>query len=425
MFLGCSHAWEDYDPRVTSTGGATSSSSSSSGGASKCGGTSVLVSDFDKNDLEVFWDVNDWGGAGMSETGGELVAKLPVNSTDGSGVYAISKYYYNFRDDFVSVEVARAAEPTSAAWTAFSVGPNENNYIEIYQEGMTLNFGVQFEGNYNKYWTVPYDATEHRFWQIRESAGRVYYETSPDGEKWIAQTDVPVPPSLLLEYSRMVMASGCDSNQANPGEAHFDRLNRGGAPMQNYCPMSSMRDDFEDGMRSGQWMRSFEGQTGMLAEEGGQFVIHYVPNQEAHAGLVSAYAYDLRGSSIVLEVPQVPAAEATAYVGIELNGPGGNNVEMFVSEGNLKLAVEIDGNLQELSIIPYSAQQHRWWKIREAENILYWETSPDGKTWKQELQMSPPPVPVSILDIEIHGGTWAGFPDPGESRADNLNLSTP
>lgn len=424
VVTGCSHAWEEYDPRVTSTSGGSSSSSSSgsSGGSSKCGGTSVLVSDFDKGDLQNLWEINEWGGATISETAGELVAKLPMNSGEGCGAYVTSKYLYDFREDFVSIEVPRTANVDNASWTALSVGPNENNYIEIFQEGSTINFGMKVDGMYSKLLSIPYEATPHRFWQMRESAGRVYYETSPDGQTWTGQTDVSIMKTLFLEYSRIYMASGSNPDQTNPGEAHFDRLNAGGIPKQNYCPTSSLRDDFADGMRGDQWLRSWEGQPGMLGENGGQFVIQYPPNIEAYAGLVSASAFDLAGSSVVVEVLQAPATSVPAHTAITLNGPGDNDLDMFVEEGTLKLGAKTNGNYQDIATKSYSPIEHRWWRIREEDNTIYWETAPDGKTWTTQLERNPSPVPGTIFDIEFHAGVWSPTPMPGECRLDNLNL---
>jgi hypothetical protein len=222
-----------------------------------------------------------------------------------------------------------------------------------------------------------------------------------------------------------VMATGCNPNQANPGEAHFDRLNGGGTPKQKYCPMSSLTDDFNNGMLGDQWLRSWEGQPGMLAEEGGQFVVKYPPNLEAYAGLTSSYAFDLRGSAAVAEVPGTPASSVPAHVAMTLNGPGDNDIDMFVEEGTLKLGAKTNGNYQDLATMPYSALDHRWWRIRETDNTLYWETSPDGKAWTKRLEKTPPPVPMNVVDLEFHAGVWSPQAMPGECRVDNLNLPPP
>ncbi|HMY18030.1 MAG TPA: hypothetical protein PKA58_17020, partial [Polyangium sp.] len=143
---------------------------------------------------------------------------------------------------------------------------------------------------------------------------------------------------------------------------------------------------------------------------------------EVYAGRKSARAFDLTDSQIILEVPVTPANILQGSFGIDLNGPGDNDVELFLEEGTLKFGVDIAGVDKELGSIAYSPDQHRWWRIRHAANSVFWETAPDGKTWTTRLEVSPPPVPVNHLDVEIEGGTWIPQVAPGEARADNLNL---
>jgi len=466
---GCSHAWEDYDPRFEGSGGGSTTASTSGssgiganggaggisgtggnggtggtggigsssgaggsggqntggsgGGVVKCGGTSVLVSDFSGNTPDGIWDIGDWGGATVSETGGELVMALPMNAANGSGAYMHSEYYYDFRDDFVSVEVTKATNTSASAWAYYEVGPDDNNYVEIYQQGTSIIFGWEIAGSFIEHKKIPYDAVAHRFWQLRETAGTVYFETSADGQKWNIEAEKPTAELFPVDFSRIVLGAGADSGQANPGVARFDRLNGGGISKQKYCAISSITDDFNDGAESRQWERSWEDQPGMLAEEGGQFVLHYVADAEAYGGLGSARAFDLTGSGLVIEVPAVPPASFVGGFSIDLNGPDDNDVEMQVAEGNIEFAVDVQGTHQKLGSVLYSPQQHRWWRIREQANTLYWETAPDGKTWTTRLEISPLPVPVTMLDIELAGGTWMAQPMPGECRVDNVNLA--
>lgn len=436
LLAGCSHAWEDYDPRLAGSAGASTTSSTggmgsggsggentggSGGGNAKCGGTSVLVSDFSGNTPEGIWDGGEWGGATIAETGGELAIALGMDGV-GSGAYAVSEHYYDFRDDFVSIEVTNVTNTANSAWSYFNVGPDDKNYVEIYHEDTSLMFGWEIGDVYLEHKKIPYDPVAHRFWQLRETAGTVYFETSADGQNWTLQDQKPTADLFAVDFSRIALGAGADSGQANPGVARFDRLSGGGAPKQKYCPISSIRDDFEDGVENRQWNRSWQDQPGMRAEEGGQFVLHYVPNAEAYGGLVSARAFDLTSSSLVVEMPVVPPASLVGNFMIDLNGPGDNDVEMTIAEGNLEFGVEVNGMDQKLGSVLYSPDQHRWWRIREQANTLYWETAPDGKTWTSRLEISPLPVPVTMLDVEISGGTWTAQPTVGECRADNVNI---
>lgn len=417
---GCSHSWDEFDPRLApGTGG--------SGGAVipvKCGGTSALVSDFSGTGLTNLWEINMWGGANIAESNGELVYDLSSDGTQ-SAAYIHSEYYYDFRNDFASVEVLATPGVGKAAEAFLDVSLDEANYVEIYQKDDMLNFGYERTDTYNKIKSIPYDPVAHRFWQMRESDGVVIYETSPDGQTWTNQLEMPEAALFPLDLVRIYVGGIGDAGTMGPRQARFDKLSGGGPAKQKYCPMHSYTDDFNDGMEDRQWTRSWEDKPGMLLEEGGQFVVHYPPDVEAYAGLVSARAFDLTNSSLVLEVTAAPQTMVQGHLGIDLNGPGDNDVEMFIEEGFLKFGIENFGMFKELGGVAYAPLEHRWLRIREASNSLFWESAPDGKTWRTLLEVSPLPVPVDVLDVEIHGGTWTPQMNPGEARADNLNLPPP
>ncbi len=473
---GCSHGWEDYDPRIAGSGGASIAGSStggennggtggmgtggmgtggmgtggmgtggmgtggmgtggmgtggmgtggSGGGVNKCGGTSVLVSDFDGNAISDLWIVNEWGMATIVQSGGELVVDLPTGNPNGYGAYIVSQFFYDFRDDFVSVEATQVTNPTNSAWMFMNVGPDDNNYIEIYQGGADLIFGQEVASTYATLKKIPYDAVAHRFWKLSEAAGKTYYQTSPDGQAWTTQLEITTTSLFAIDYSRIRLGAGADSGNMDPGKPHFDRLNGGGNPQQWYCPTNSITDDFEDGVRGPQWARSEEDQNGMLAEQGGQCIVQFTENTTDHAGYRSSRAFDLTGSSLVVEVPSVPDLSVDTHFGIDLWGLGDNEVEMRVWHGALEFAVDINDTYQKLGTTQYNPNVHRWWRIREAGNTLYWETAPDGKTWNTELEISPPPVPINMLDVELRGGADTAQVMPGQGRVDNVNLPPP
>lgn len=476
--VGCGHSWDDYDPRLASsssssgdpTGGmggngtsvssssssnssssssssssglggmggmggmaASSSSSSSSGmagmgggGGGKCGGTSAITSNFPgNNEITGAWSPNTWGGATITEKGGELVVTHPMVMMSGFGASISSDYSYDIREDFVSIEVTRVANTNVPAWTWFNIGLDGNNYIEIFTESTDIIFGQELNGNYTKFKTIPYDAVAHRFWKIRESGGMASFETSPDGQTWTTQIQISTNLLFPMDLVRIEMGSGTDGVQSDAGEAHFANFNGGGIPVQKVCPMNSYTDNFDDGMRNREWGKPWEDMSGMLAEESGHFAVHLIDNTSAGAGLRTSRGFDLSESDLVIEMPMVPTSSSTSEYGLDLDGPGDRDIEMFYHEGKIDFGYEINDNYQSLGTLPYSPQDHRWWRIRGTANSVAWETSPDGKTWKTQLKVSPPPVAIDLLSIEIYGAAWQPVMMPGEGQADNVNLPPP
>lgn len=396
------------------------------GGPTLCGGTSALAEDYSGEPLYL-WETNDWGGASVSQSNGELVIGLPNGGASESGAYLISKYYYDFRKDAASIEVPSATNPATSSWAYLSVGPSDADYVEIYQAGGLLYFGYEVGNDYTKLESMPYDPVAHRYWQLRDDGQIVNFETSPDGSAWSVQAQVLTANLFPLDFVRVVIGGGADSGQTGPGEARFDHLNGGGAPKQKLCPVSSITDDFDDGLESVQWARSWEDAPDMLTEESGQLVIHYPPNSTDEADLTSARAFDLTDSSVTVEWTAVPDASDETHIAVELNGPGDddpadNDVEMHLSGGQLEFVIFKAGQYQQLGSLLYSPVDHRWWRIREASNTLFWETSPDGSAWTTRLQVSPVPVPIDVVEVEISGYTYGPQGSPKTSAFDNVNL---
>jgi hypothetical protein len=98
---------------------------------------------------------------------------------------------------------------------------------------------------------------------------------------------------------------------------------------------------------------------------------------------------------------------------------------MSESQGQLHFSISILGTWQDIGSVLYSPAQHRWWRIREGSGTLYWETSPDGKAWLTQTQLSPAPIAIDTLDVLIGASGWTAQPSPGVSAFDNLNLPPP
>src|SRR5690606_13473910 len=160
----------------------------------------------------------------------------------------------------------------------------------------------------------------------------VHFETSPDGVLWTNQTEIETAMLFPLDLVRVWVGAGTDGGEVSPGEARFDRLNGGGAPAEKWCPASSFTDDFDDGAQDLRWARSWSDVPGLLAEANGELVLALVPNATEYAVHRSAAAFDLTGSSLVLEVPVAPGPTSQSEAGFVLSRPGDDYVEMLLNE---------------------------------------------------------------------------------------------
>lgn len=98
---------------------------------------------------------------------------------------------------------------------------------------------------------------------------------------------------------------------------------------------------------------------------------------------------------------------------------------MSVAQNHVHFNIAVLNAWQEIGSVLYVPVQHRWWRIRESANTLYWETSPDGKAWLVQTELSPTPIPTDALDVYVGSNGWSQHPGPGVSTFDNLNLPPP
>jgi hypothetical protein len=85
--------------------------------------------------------------------------------------------------------------------------------------GMALIVGLAVQAST----TTTYDPAAHRWWRIREEAGTIYFETSPDAAQWNTLLQTGSPPQLETVY--VVLAAQVGAAYGAPVRAEFDNLN--------------------------------------------------------------------------------------------------------------------------------------------------------------------------------------------------------
>jgi hypothetical protein len=360
----------------------------------------------------------------VAESNGEAVITLPSGNPSGSWGEFDTHRAYDFRGDSVSIELATATNSQTSAQSWFGTG-YDSNYLQIVQQKSQIHFGYQLAGVTSNLTSIVFDPVAHRHWRFREDGQTTFWETSSDGAAWTTRAQIASATLFPMNLMWVWFGAGTDGGEVNPGAAHFDRLNGGGLPKEKYCPISTFTDDFDDGVRSLAWVRGWEDQPGMLAETGGKLAVTLVPNLAASASYGSSSSFDLTESAIVLEVPTVVTTADGSETTLGLIAPGDNELEMSVSQNHLYFSVKKAGTWQDLASVLYAPVPYRWWRIRESANTLSWDTSPDGKTWQLQAQLTPVPIPIDMLDVFLGSGGWSAQASPGSSSFDNLNLPPP
>ncbi len=366
-------------------------------------------------------------GATTSQVSSRLRVTLAANQSAAAYAAYATDRLYDLTASRVVVNLPQMVNTASHAQAYFKVGKADGgtNLAWFEQENGTLYLRTRTAGVTSAPTTLSYSATQHRYWQFREAAGRLLFETSADGVTFTVRRDVAAPFDLTLV--QVELGAGTYQAEASPGFAEFDDVN-GGTASGSYCKAGSITDDFNDGVRDRRWSRSFTAPACVLAENAGTFV-GTPPNPataEAYCGYQSAAAFDLTGSQVEVEVTQMlnVASPALAFVKVA-DAQNQRGVELAVENGVLECHFWLNGSRATNGQTPWNAVTHRFWRLAESGGQLLWQTSPDGATWNTLCMRGT--IGIDVDDVEIAFGVGVpgaapGAPAPGSFRLENLNL---
>ena len=185
---------------------------------------SALTDDFDDGERGPQW-TRSWSDAPcpFDESSGTLQASCSAMAYAGSSYGSSS--VYDLTGSSITVEVVESPLADSSAWMGLRLERPEvssgwsfeivNGQLELYEF---------LDGNWNIVEFGPYDADLGRFLRVREDAGQVYFERSPDGASF-TEFDQRTAPFDVTEL-RVSLQGGAGDNAA-PVTIAFDNLNGG------------------------------------------------------------------------------------------------------------------------------------------------------------------------------------------------------
>lgn len=159
--------------------------------------------------------VQSTGGSATFSYGNGGTVNFPASSTSSTDGDLSSVATYDLTGSYAFVEVLAVPSSATAADGALHLQVDLNNMFIWVKEGATLYaqklvLGVRVTLN-----STTYDPVLHKWWQIRESGGTIYWDTSTDGETWTNFTTfVNV---LTITAMTAVIAGTCFQNETSPG----------------------------------------------------------------------------------------------------------------------------------------------------------------------------------------------------------------
>jgi hypothetical protein len=178
---------------------------------------------FDDGALAGSW--NAWVGSGACthrETGG--VAQMSFTGSGDEFCGIETAQLVDATDDEVTVEVVSAPSDTSFYSWIELVSPDHDHKVEFQIAGPTLYMLMTLRGAQVFAATTPYSTTGHRYLRIRESAGRTFWDASPDGATWTALRNT----GTQVDLSAVILDLAGGHRTPGPGGARtlrYDKLN--------------------------------------------------------------------------------------------------------------------------------------------------------------------------------------------------------
>jgi len=114
----------------------------------------------------------------------------------------------------VSVEVSQVAAAGADVNGVFQFADPMNvqsSAVVFAERGGQLSFVTKANGT-STATQITYDPNAHRYWRLRESAGTVFYETSPDASAWTVQQHIATP--SWASAGVVVIGAGAVTNTA-------------------------------------------------------------------------------------------------------------------------------------------------------------------------------------------------------------------
>lgn len=163
---------------------------------------------------------------------------------------------------------------------------------------------------------------------------------------------------------------------------------------------------------------------GMAVEGGGMLTLS--PSSftgDSRIIVRSNAVYDLTGAAAAVQVNQVVnPGEVNNIFSVQTDWD--NALEWWYENGVLYAIYYEAGVRTPVAALNYSPSQHAFWRIREYNGVVLWETSADGSSWT--VHGTAATSRVSFLrssNIVLTADTFgSGSPDPGQARYSNLTV---
>ena len=188
--------------------------------------------------------------------------------------------------------------------------------------------------------------------------------------------------------------------------------------------LHTLYDNFDNNSLATKW-NEFE-QSGVTVTETNQQIEIDLPNPgelNDYAELSADDTFDLEDSYAFLEVTEVPNTGTDAVGAFQIEISSGNDIWIQVERGVIYIYRRVATVTTLVTSFSYNATTHRWWRMREAGNVIYWDTSEDGISWTNRASYTHSwGTDINTVSVFIYALCYKAETAPGTFAIDNWSL---
>lgn len=158
-----------------------------------------------------------------------------------------------------------------------------------------------------------------------------------------------------------------------------------------------------------------------LAVADGVATLTLAAAENSFTQLESALFHDIEYSQFFAEITP-PSMSGNKYFSMRLYDDDDHYVEFLMfGSSNLTMRVRDEGVNSDVSIA-YNGTDHKWWRIREADNVWFFDTSPDGLAWTNRRTVGHTMSGLTNLKATFLTGHTTGTITADTAVIDNVNI---
>ncbi len=398
-------------------------------GSCGCAEFSAFSDNFDDGVMGPGW-MEMWhrGNAGTAEEDGRLAISLSPAPSPSEIAYYVSQPFA-LEGDSVWVTLVQGTDRADVE-SYFGITAATSGWLQsvrFSQIGRTLSFLQKSADTWTSLGYVDYDPSAPLHLRITQSSGVISFVSSLDGYSWTEQITFP---SSDQGYYAHIGAGTKDPFSAT-ATVRFDDFNvgsgSGGSGALLSCPASELTDSFDDDTPSWVWFPWANNGAEVDETQGALQITFGSPGAATRfAGYTSRRHYDLRGQRVSVALPGTVSAQSTAsqIFEVDLRQRDGSSQQnqLILRQGTLTWNQGTEpASPAVLGTAPYQPTSQRYLALREAQGVLFFEVSADGRDWTT-LCSAPAPTSVADAVFLLWASTDPTTTNPGIARFDDFNI---